>query len=209
MLLVAQRVCRGYKSAVVSTGSSAYVVQGQNTHKCCCLCVFAGADEYVLLLAGDYLSIINNLIIKYQQLAAQPSPAAAATPTTTTGSTSAADAASVAATLQLFRDRVVPAWTDSSIPGATLLQLLRAPSHDASSRTAPLPAPASRSNPAGLKAAPSPEPAYEQHLLAVDLLCRDIRSPDSYQLTVPGAAAFVKSVTSGRQELLQLLGRKK
>jgi hypothetical protein len=175
--------------------------------------VFAGADEYVLLLAGDYLSLINNLIAKYQQLAAQPPPAAAPAPNTT-GRTSAADAASVAGTLQLFRDRVVPAWTDSSIPCVTLLQLLRAPSHDSSSKTTTRPAHVRRNGPAGqlnkaAGAAASSEPAYERHLLAVDLLCRDIRSPDSYQLTVPGAAAFVKSVTLGRQELLQLLGRKK
>lgn len=40
-------------------------------------------------------------------------------------------------------------------------------------------------------------------------MTRDIRDPDSYVLTVPGAAAFVRSVTAGRQELLQLLARKK
>jgi hypothetical protein len=49
----------------------------------------------------------------------------------------------------------------------------------------------------------------ERQLLAAEVVTRDSRRPDSYLLTVPGAAAFVRSVVSGRQELLQLLGRKR
>lgn len=175
----------------------------------------AGADEYVLLLADDYLAILDRLIHKHQQLAAQPALQQDPTsPSDGTGnqpsSISAAEAASIAATLKLFRDRVVPAWTDSSIPRATLLQLLRQPGQ--ASTATPTCAgvrPAGGQQPKPTAAGASREPAHERHLLALDLLCRDSRSPDSYQLTVPGAAAFVKSVVSGRQELLQQLGRKK
>lgn len=186
----------------------------------------AGADEYVVLLAGDYLAILNRLIQHHQQLARQQSqngqaPAAPADASDPSGSSSPAESASMAATVQLFRDRVVPVWRESSIPCSTLLQLLR--SRQAMSRTAPTAAPtvatsaqtigrptaaavAARAAAAGVV---GKEPPYERHLLALDLMTRDLRSPDSYVLTVPGAAAFIKSVTAGRQELLQLLARKK
>lgn len=174
-----------------------------------------GADEYVLLLADDYLAILNKLIHRQQQLAAQH--ALQQDPTSSSDGTagpnqprsmSAAEAASIATTLQLFRDRVVPSWTDSSIPRSTLLQLLRQPPSQDSTGAAAAPGRPAGQQPTAA-AAGGKEPAHERHLLALDLLCRDSRSPDSYQLTVPGAAAFVKSVVSGRQELLQLLGRKK
>ena len=178
------------------------------------VCLRTGADEYVLLLADDYLAILDRLIHKHQQLAAQP--ALQQDPTSPPdghgnqpSSISAAEAASVAATLQLFRDRVVPAWTDSSIPRATLLQLLRQPGQASTAPPAAPSRPTGGQQPKPAAAGASREPAHERHLLALDLLCRDSRSPDSYQLTVPGAAAFVKSVVSGRQELLQQLGRKK
>lgn len=172
----------------------------------------AGADEYVVLLADDYLAIINRLIQQHQQLAsqhAQQQGSSAATATTAASESdpgsSAAEAASIGTTLQLFRDHVVPAWRDSSIPRSKLLELLRSAQHTtaASARASARPAAAAAAGRAGK------EPAYERHLLALDLMTRDIRSPDSYVLTVPGAAAFVKSVVAGRQELLQLLSRKK
>eukprot|EP00775_Hariotina_reticulata_P002010 gene2010-2332_t len=48
-----------------------------------------------------------------------------------------------------------------------------------------------------------------RHLLAADLICRDASNPDCFVFTVPGASTFVKSVVSGRKELLQLLSRRK
>lgn len=160
----------------------------------------AGADEYVLLLADDYLQIINQLVQKHQQLASDPQPqqqqqpaAAAAQYNGKDGSSAASDAASTAATLQLFRDHVVPAWHEASIPRATLLSLLRSAGGTA----------------AAAASSSVRDSALERHLLAVDLVTRDSRCPDSYLLTVPGAAPFVKSVLAGRQELLQILTRKK
>jgi hypothetical protein len=167
-----------------------------------------------VLLAEDYFAIINRLIQQHQQLASQHTQEQAPTAATLTAAASGsgpgsctADAASIAATLQLFREHVVPAWRDSSIPRSKLLDLLCSGQHatagpaSVSRRASTCPGAAART--AGH------EPAYERHLLALDLLTRDIRSPDSYVLTVPGAAAFVKSVVAGRQELLQLLSRKK
>jgi hypothetical protein len=171
----------------------------------------------VLLLAEDYLGINNRLIQKYQQLAQQQqqqqpsahSHADGQHASNGSSSTSAAEYASIAATLQLFRDRVVPVWRDSSIPRSTLLQLLRTQpaaaagaAHTAAAARSRVVAPAHGS--ADKEAA-----AHERHLLAVDLMTRDTRSPDSYLLTIPGAAVFVKSVVAGRQELLRLLSRKK
>jgi hypothetical protein len=185
-----------------------------------CSCC-AGADEYVLLLAEDYLGIINRLIQKYQQLAQQqqqqqPSAHSLANgehPSGNGSSTSAADSASIAATLQLFRDRVVPVWKDSSIPRSTLLQLLgtQLTAADGAANTGPPAhtAAAARSRALLAGGADKQAAAYERHLLATNLVTRDTRSPHSYLLTIPGAAVFVKSVVAGRQELLRLLSRKK
>lgn len=198
------------------------------------ICLAAGADEYVLLLAQDYITLIDTLIHKHQQLAAQPAQqqqAAAAAGSNADNAqhhdpstSSPAESASIAATIKLFRDRVVPAWHDATIPRSTLLQLLQ------STPTPPLPtaptAPADRAQQQQKSSCRQPQPGaraggavpvrssssqppYERHLMAVDLMTRDSRSPDSYLLTVPGAAVFVKSVLSGRQEVLQLLARKK
>jgi hypothetical protein len=166
-----------------------------------------------VLLADDYLAIINRLVQQHQQLASQhvqqQGPSAAAASGSEEAASNTAEAASIAATLQLFRDHVVPAWRDSSIPRTKLLELLRSAQHgvaasaSVSGRASTRPAAAAAAGTAGK------EPAYERHLLALDLMTRDSRSPDSYVLTVPGAAAFVKSVLAGRQELLQLLSRKK
>jgi len=162
----------------------------------CCLAWRAGADEYVLLLADDYLDIINKLLHKHQQLATQPSQQQQQpTAGSTTGSSccrGAADSAGMVATLQRFRDHVVPAWHEASIPRSKLLQLLRT----------------GTSSPAA-SGQPVSDAAHERHLLALELVTRDSRSTDSYLLTVPGAAAFVRSVLTGRQEVLQMLSRKK
>lgn len=171
-------------------------------------------------MAEDYLGIINRLIQKYQQLAQQQQQPSAQSHAngehaSDDSSTSAAENASIAATLQLFRERVVPVWRDSSIPRSILLQLLRTqptaadgaantgtPAHTAAAARG-------RTLSAAIGGADKEAAAYERHLLATDLMTRDTRSPDSYLLTIPGAAVFVKSVVAGRQELLRLLSRKK
>lgn len=205
----------------LSSGSSIVIMLSMSSWR-------AGADEYVLLLAEDYLGIIDRLIQKYQQLAQQqPQPVAhshAHSEHASNGSsTSAAETASIATTLRLFRDRLVPVWRDSSIPRSTLLQLLRTQPTAAngtadpaacantgtSARTAAAAAARSKTAAAALGGEDKEAAAHEQHLLAVDLMTRDTRSPDSYLLTIPGAAVFVKSVVAGRQELLRLLSRKK
>jgi hypothetical protein len=62
---------------------------------------------------------------------------------------------------------------------------------------------------AAAAAALSSADAIQRRLLSAELVCRDSRATDSFMFTVPGAAAFVKSVVAGRQELLQMLKRKK
>lgn len=181
----------GLGSVGVTYGSDA--LHGMVSLMCpCCHAWRAGADEYVLLLADDYLDIINKLLHKHQQLAMQPSQQQQQPTAGSSCCSSAADSAGMVATLQHFRDNVVPAWHEASIPRSKLLQLLRMGTSS----------PAAGGHPVS-------DAAHERHLLALELVTRDSRSTDSYLLTVPGAAAFVKSVLTGRQEVLQMLSRKK
>ena len=185
----------------------------------------------MLLLAQDYLNIINKLLQQHQQHAAQPHQQQQQQqvtmhdkdPADSNHAMSAAEAASMASTLQLFRDHVVPACHDASIPRATLLQLLSpikppgAAGALGSSLNRTQQANYGRDKPSGRGSSgsgsgstgPVSAAARERHLLSLDLVTRDSRCSSSYLLTVPGAAPFVKSVLAGRQEMLQLLSRKK
>jgi hypothetical protein len=122
---------------------------------------------------------------------------------TPSSTSSSAEHAAMAATLQAFRSRVLPACNDSHITSSRLLQLMR---------TAPAANHTQHANPPAAAAAAAvigSADAIQRRLLSAELVCRDSRSPDSFMFTVPGAAAFVKSVVAGRQELLQMLKRKK
>jgi hypothetical protein len=120
---------------------------------------------------------------------------------------SSAEHAAMAATLQLFRSRVLPSCKEPHITSSRLLQLMQTvPSAGASaSQAQQLKASTASSAAVALGSAD----AIQRRLLSAELVCRDSRSPDSFMFTVPGAAAFVKSVVAGRQELLQMLKRKK
>lgn len=191
----------------------------------------AGADEYVVLLTSDYLRIINSMITQHMQLQQQQQqdrqqqghPAAPAAYSSlqpsiigSSDSSNSAQHAVVTKTLQLFRDHVVPACQESHITRTRLLQLLQSGHSAAVTKQS---AAAASQQPASMPRRPSAAAAaaavmprkedMERHLLALELVCRDSRAADSYMFTVPGAAAFVKSVVGGRQEMLQLLQRKK
>jgi hypothetical protein len=107
--------------------------------------------------------------------------------------------------IRRFRDRVVPACFDSSIDRQHLLQLMRSALAGAAGRGSS----SSSKPPSAGAAAAAADAALERQLLAAEVVTRDSRCLDRYALTVPGAAAFIKSLVAGRQELLQLLGRKK
>ncbi|WIA36552.1 hypothetical protein OEZ86_007844 [Tetradesmus obliquus] len=186
-----------------------------------------GADEYVVLLTQDYLRLVDGLITQHSQAAQQlqheeQQQARAkqqqqqqqqdkqqepqrqgedegnAAPSSTTSS---AEHAAMAATLQAFRSRVLPSCRDSHITSSRLLQLMQTAPAAAAGQAQQSKAPAA----AGLGSAE----VILRRLLSAELVCRDRHAPDSLMFTVPGAAAFVKSVVAGRQELLQMLKRKK
>jgi hypothetical protein len=193
----------------------------------------AGADEYVVLLTQDYLRLVDSLIAQHseaaqqlqleeqqqarvkqqqqrnqqqreqQQQSQQEEEEQTGAPNSTTSS---AEHAAMAATLQAFRSRVLPACNDSHITRSRLLQLMRTAAPPAS-QIQPVKAPAAAA--AAAAAALGSADAIQRRLLSAELVCRDSRAPDSFMFTVPGAAAFVKSVVAGRSELLQMLKRKK
>ncbi|KAF6254899.1 serine-threonine protein kinase 19-domain-containing protein [Scenedesmus sp. NREL 46B-D3] len=191
-----------------------------------------GADEFVVLLTQDYMRLVDGLIAQHseaaQQLQLEEQQLARTKQQKQQGNqrqqqqqqvgqhgdehddapgstTSSAEHAAMAATLQAFRSRVVPVCTESHITSSRLLQLMR---------TAPAAAHHPQlgkdlaAAPAAAAAAGSAD-AILRRLLSAELVCRDSRSPDSFMFTVPGAAVFVKSVVAGRQEMLQMLKRKK
>jgi hypothetical protein len=195
----------------------------------------AGADEYVVLLTQDYLRLVDSLIAQHseaaqqlqleeqqqarvrqqqqqqrnqqqreeqQQFQQEEEEQAGAPNSTATSSEHAA----IAATLQAFRSRVLPACNESHITRSRLLQLMRTAA-PLPSQSQPVKPPAAAA--AAAAAALSSADAIQRRLLSAELVCRDSRATDSFMFTVPGAAAFVKSVVAGRQELLQMLKRKK
>lgn len=172
------------------------------------------------MLTRDYLHIINDIMASHaqskqqqqqqqqqtaQKLQQQPGhmqqAASSSQQVSDCHSSSSTRDAGLLTTLQLFRERVVPACQELQLPRPQLMKLLRSASADPcnshqqqhSSATAELPS----------------DDDMQRHLLSVELICRDSRAADSYVFTVPGAAVFVRSVVSGRQELLQVLQRKR
>jgi hypothetical protein len=144
--------------------------------------LLVGADEYVVLLMEDYIKILDNLMHKHEKQRQQSQCGSSVGP--------ADHDAAALHILQAFRSLVVPQHHDAHITKARLLQMLKG------------------STAAAVVAAQDVGDVL-RHLLAAELVCRDASNPDSFIFTVPGASAFVKSVISGRKELLQLLSRRK
>jgi hypothetical protein len=170
-----------------------------------------------VLLTQDYLRVVDSLISQHretaQQLQLQDQQHAGTKlqqqqqqdeeeqPGTLSSTARSTEHAAMAATLQAFRSRVLPACNDSHITSSCLLQLMRTAAPPASHTQL--------AKPPAAAAAIGGADAVQRRLLSAELVCRDSRAPESFMFTVPGAAAFVRSVVAGRQELLQMLKRKK
>jgi hypothetical protein len=177
-----------------------------------------GADEFAVLLMADYLAMIDGMAVQREWQAAQlRQQEAAAVRSGDGGGGGGAPApapspevpAAAAVALRRFRDRVVPRCYDSHVTAQRLLQLMAAAPTPTPGGGARAPKPPKRGAAAGGGGGPAANDADISHLLAAELVSRDAAVAGRLTLTVPGAGRIVRSLLDGRQELAQILGKKR
>lgn len=188
------------------------------------------ADEYAVLLMGDYLAVISRIIgrLQWQAQQQQQPPLGSNTkePSSAGLATTPGAAMAAVAALEAFRDRVVPRCQGARITTTRLLQLMAMPSSNAATHThtssssppqaaaytPPLSsagAGSSSTKTVGGTIAGATSDACVSHLLAAELLSRDPLVPGQLTFTIPGAGRIVRCLVDGRQELQQILSKKR